>query len=74
MKTIQPAMVYMKTRLMNRYLVVFLGIQRTKMPVNRTALHRFKTYLNTTNTKIYLQEKIQVSTGKGYRLSVDFEF
>jgi len=33
-----------------------------------------KTYLNTTNTKSFLQEKIQVSTGKGYRLSVDFEF
>ena len=33
-----------------------------------------KTYLNTTKTENYLQEKIQVSTGKGYRLSVDFEF
>ena len=33
-----------------------------------------KTYLNTTKNDNYLQEKIQVSTGKGYRLSVDFEF
>ena len=33
-----------------------------------------KTFLNTTNVPSYLQKKIQVSTGKGYRLSVDFEF
>ena len=33
-----------------------------------------KTYLNTTKNDNYLQQKIQVSTGKGYRLSVDFEF
>ena len=33
-----------------------------------------KTFLNTTSTQNFLQEKIQVSTGKGYRLSVDFEF
>ena len=33
-----------------------------------------KTYLNTNKNDNYLQEKIQVSTGKGYRLSVDFEF
>ena len=33
-----------------------------------------KTFLNTTNVPNYLQKNIQVSTGKGYRLSVDFEF
>ena len=33
-----------------------------------------KTFLNTTSTQNFLQEKIQVSVGKGYRLSVDFEF
>jgi hypothetical protein len=33
-----------------------------------------KTFLNTTKISNYLQKKIQVSTGKGYRLSVDFEF
>ena len=33
-----------------------------------------KTFLNTTNVPSYLQKKIQVSIGKGYRLSVDFEF
>ena len=33
-----------------------------------------KTFLNTTNVPSYLQKKIHVSTGKGYRLSVDFEF
>jgi len=33
-----------------------------------------KTFLNTTNVPSYLQKNIQVSTGKGYRLSVDFEF
>ena len=33
-----------------------------------------KTYLNTTSTQNFLQEKIQVSVGKGYRLSVDYEF
>ena len=33
-----------------------------------------KTFLNTTSTQNFLQEKIQVSVGKGYRLSLDFEF
>ena len=33
-----------------------------------------KTFINTTNVPSYLQKELQVSTGKGYRLSVDFEF
>ena len=33
-----------------------------------------KTFINTTNVPNYLQKELQVSTGKGYRLSVDFEF
>ena len=33
-----------------------------------------KTYLNSTKISNYLQKKIQLATGKGYRLSVDFEF
>ena len=33
-----------------------------------------KTYLNSTKIANYLQKKIQLATGKGYRLSVDFEF
>ena len=33
-----------------------------------------KTYLNSTKFSNYLQKKIQLATGKGYRLSVDFEF
>ena len=33
-----------------------------------------KTFINTTNVPSYLQKELQVSTGKGYRLSVDYEF
>ncbi len=33
-----------------------------------------KTFINTTNVPSYLQKELQVSVGKGYRLSVDFEF
>ena len=33
-----------------------------------------KTFINTNNVPSYLQKELQVSTGKGYRLSVDFEF
>ena len=61
---------------MSRFLVEFYGDTADKKAFNRTALHRFKNIFkyNQCSTQNYLQEKIQVSTGKGYRLSVDFEF
>ena len=33
-----------------------------------------KTFINTTNVPSYLQKELHVSTGKGYRLSLDFDF